>query len=165
MKQCFRYYKYGHIGNQCCVRQICGYCSAAHESKENPSRDSTRKCPACKGLHTAWSDTCPARKRGKARVAEAKACKPSSWKEFNLAPPSTTPNYSLPLPVLPSSGSASAGPQVSCYFSRQKNMKTPPQSKKPNHQQQRLYITLHPNQHLKRHSQMLYNAWLMTSYR
>lgn len=112
MKQCFRCYKYGHIGNQCRIKQICGYCSAAHESKDCPSKDSTRKCPACKGSHTAWSDTCPARKREKARVAEAKACKPSSWREYNLTPPSTSPNHSFPLPALPLPGPSSARSQA-----------------------------------------------------
>lgn len=53
MKQCFWCYKYGYIGTQCRINQTCGYCSGAHESKECPSKDSTRKCAACKGPHTA----------------------------------------------------------------------------------------------------------------
>ena len=34
LKQCFNYYKYGHIGTQCYATQACGYCVEPHPTKE-----------------------------------------------------------------------------------------------------------------------------------
>ena len=34
IKQCLRYYNYGHIGTQCSAPQACGHCAKGHESKE-----------------------------------------------------------------------------------------------------------------------------------
>ena len=37
LKQCFNYYKYGHIGTQCYATQACGYCVEPHPMKECPT--------------------------------------------------------------------------------------------------------------------------------
>ena len=79
LKQCFRCYKYGHIGLQCSAEQVCGYCGEPHETKSCPQRhgkDFQPKCAGCRGAHTAWSKACPSRKKEEARPGRRKPRQP-----------------------------------------------------------------------------------------
>ena len=55
IKQCFRCYRYGHIGTQCSAEQKCGYCAGRHATKDCSNREasSPHKCAVCDGSHTA----------------------------------------------------------------------------------------------------------------
>jgi len=82
VKQCFRCYNYGHIGTQCNAAQTCGYCTEQHETKHCKQKGVegfTPKCTVCKGVHTAWSNACPARKKEMGRVEQAKQIRSIYW--------------------------------------------------------------------------------------
>jgi hypothetical protein len=82
VKQCFRCYKYGHIGTQCNAAQTCGYCAELHETrncKQKGAQGFTPRCAVCKGAHTAWSNACPARRKEMARVEQAKQIRNIYW--------------------------------------------------------------------------------------
>lgn len=82
MKQCFRCYHYGHIGTQCNVSQTCGYCAEQHESKhcrQKSVEGFSPRCTVCKDAHTAWSNACPARKKERERVEQAKQVRSIYW--------------------------------------------------------------------------------------
>ena len=82
VKQCFRCYKYGHIGTQCNAAQTCGYCAELHETrncKQKGAHNFTPRCAVCKGVHTAWSNACPARKKEMGRVEQAKQSRNIYW--------------------------------------------------------------------------------------
>lgn len=82
VKQCFRCYNYGHIGTQCNAAQICGYCTELHETKHCKQKGVegfTPRCAVCKGVHTAWSNACPARKKEMGRVEQAKQIRSIYW--------------------------------------------------------------------------------------
>lgn len=82
IKQCYKCFKYGHIGPQCsATSQICGFCAGNHVTKECPSKE-TRICAVCKGAHTAWSSSCSFRKKELSRVEEAKASRRQYWPEI-----------------------------------------------------------------------------------
>jgi hypothetical protein len=95
LKRCFRCQKYGHSGTQCDSSNTCGFCAEQHDTRECTIKNSSTanpKCALCKGEHSAWSSTCPTRKREKAKVEQAKRNRPY------LHHTSKTPN--LPLQVL-----------------------------------------------------------------
>ena len=55
IKQCVRYYDYGHIGTQCSAPQTCGHCAGRHESRACHARMNPGfqpKCTVCKGNHS-----------------------------------------------------------------------------------------------------------------
>ena len=82
VKQCFRCYNYGHIGTQCNLSQVCGYCAERHESKHckhHGVEGFTPRCAVCKGSHTAWSNACPARRKELQRVEQAKEARSIYW--------------------------------------------------------------------------------------
>jgi hypothetical protein len=82
VKQCFRCYNYGHIGTQCNASQTCGYCTEQHETKhcrQKGTEGFTPRCAVCKGAHTAWSNTCPARRKELERVEQAKQARSIYW--------------------------------------------------------------------------------------
>lgn len=82
VKQCFRCYRYGHIGTQCSAAQTCGYCAELHETKNCPQKGAegfNPRCPVCKGTHTAWSNACPERKKELERIEQAKRNRPTYW--------------------------------------------------------------------------------------
>lgn len=82
VKQCFRCYHYGHIGTQCNASQTCGYCAELHESrhcKQKGLEGFVPRCTVCKGVHTAWSNACPARKKELGRVEQAKQIRSIYW--------------------------------------------------------------------------------------
>lgn len=82
IKQCFRCYKYGHIGTQCNAFQVCGHCAELHETKhckQKAVEGFTPQCAVCKGAHTAWSNACPARKEELQRVEQAKQGRSTYW--------------------------------------------------------------------------------------
>jgi hypothetical protein len=82
IKQCFRCYNYGHIGTQCSAAQVCGYCSEQHETKHCSQKGAegfAPRCTVCKGVHTAWSNACPARKKEMGRVEQAKQMRNIYW--------------------------------------------------------------------------------------
>jgi hypothetical protein len=82
VKQCFRCYNYGHIGTQCNASQTCGYCAELHESrhcKRKGLEGFVPRCTVCKGVHTAWSNACPARKKEMGRVEQAKQIRNIYW--------------------------------------------------------------------------------------
>jgi hypothetical protein len=82
VKQCFRCYNYGHIGTQCSAPQTCGYCAEQHESKHCGQKGLewfSPRCAVCKGVHTAWSNVCPDRKKELERVELAKQTRSVYW--------------------------------------------------------------------------------------
>lgn len=82
VKQCFRCYRYGHIGTQCDAAQTCGYCAELHETKNCPQKGVegfTPRCPVCKSAHTAWSNACPVRRKELERIEQAKRTRPTYW--------------------------------------------------------------------------------------
>ena len=83
VKQCFRCYKYGHISTQCNAAQTCSsYCAELHETrncKQKGALGFTPRCAVCKGVHTAWSSACPARKKEMGRVEQAKQSRNIYW--------------------------------------------------------------------------------------
>ncbi|KAF3484323.1 uncharacterized protein GIQ15_03647 [Arthroderma uncinatum] len=82
VKQCFRCYNYGHIGTQCNAAQACGYCAELHETrncKQKGAENFTPRCTVCKGVHKAWSNACPARKKELERVEQAKQVRNTYW--------------------------------------------------------------------------------------
>ena len=82
VKQCFRYYYYGHIGTQCNTSQTCGYCAELHESKHCKQKGAegfAPRCAVCKEAHTAWSNACPARRKEMRRVEQAKEGRSIYW--------------------------------------------------------------------------------------
>ena len=86
IKQCFRCYNYGHIGAQCDAAQTCGYCAELHETKncgQKGVEGFTPKCTVCKGVHTAWSNACPERKKEMGRVEQAKQTRNTYWPVFS----------------------------------------------------------------------------------
>ena len=93
IKQCFRCYNYGHIGTQCNASQVCGCCAEQHETKHCTQKGVegfTPRCAVCKGVHTAWSNACPARKKEMERVGQAKLTRSTYWhvplKESTIRP-------------------------------------------------------------------------------
>ena len=75
VKQCFRCYNYNHIGTQCNASQFCGYYAEQHKTRhcrQKGVEGFTPQCVVCKGAHTAWSNTCPARKKEMGKVEQAK---------------------------------------------------------------------------------------------
>lgn len=82
VKQCFRCYNYGHIGTQCDAAQTCGFCAGLHETKNCSQKGVegfTPRCPVCKGVHTAWSNACPARRKELGRIELAKQARNIYW--------------------------------------------------------------------------------------
>jgi hypothetical protein len=82
VKQCFRWYSYGHISTQCNGSQICGYYIEQHETKHCKQKGVegfTLRCAVCKGAHTAWSNACPAGKKKIGRVEQAKQIRSIDW--------------------------------------------------------------------------------------
>jgi hypothetical protein len=98
IKQCFRCYKYGHIGTQCNETQTCGYCADQHETKhcnQKGREGFLPRCTVCKDAHTAWSNACPARKKELARVDQAKQTRKIYWhipSKDHTTPPRTDIN-------------------------------------------------------------------------
>ncbi|KMU89939.1 hypothetical protein CIHG_07622 [Coccidioides immitis H538.4] len=90
VKQCFRCYNYGHISTQCDAAQACGYCAELHETKTCPQKGAasfTPRCTVCKGAHTAWSNSCPARKKEMGRIEQAKQVRNTYWPMVPKAKP------------------------------------------------------------------------------
>lgn len=90
VKQCFRCYNYGHIGAQCGATQTCGYCAELHETKnckQKGEQGFTPRCAVCKGVHTAWSNACPARKKELDRVEQAKQIREVYWRVTSTEAP------------------------------------------------------------------------------
>lgn len=95
IKQCYRYYNYGHIGAQCNAAQTYGYCAELHETKncgQKGVEGFTPKCTICKGVHTAWSNACPARKKEMSRVEQAKQIRNTYWPVFSKDEPTKDDN-------------------------------------------------------------------------
>ena len=59
--QCFRCLGFGHLSRDCpAPDQTCGYCAAAHDTRECSQRNSPPKCVNCKEEgHPAYSRECP----------------------------------------------------------------------------------------------------------
>ncbi|OAT02150.1 uncharacterized protein BDCG_17412 [Blastomyces dermatitidis ER-3] len=82
VKPCFCCYNYSHIGTQCNAGQACGYCAELHETKNCKQKGvegCTPRCTVCKGVHTAWSNACSARKKELVRDEQAKQVRNIYW--------------------------------------------------------------------------------------
>ena len=115
VKQCFRCHNYGHIGTQCNASQTCGYCAELHETKNCKQKGVegfTPRCAVCKGIHTSWSNACPARKKEMGRVEQAKQVRSIYWhvpsKENSTRPrmnnirnTNTTQEFRIPATPIP----------------------------------------------------------------
>ena len=69
--QCFKCWQYGHLSTSCFNIERCGNCSGEHVHTFCP-KGNTTCCVMCKGLHTAWSKSCPRKKKDMERIKIAK---------------------------------------------------------------------------------------------
>jgi hypothetical protein len=85
IRQCFKYYEYGHIAKYYMKTARCGHCAAAaHEPKDenacsNKQPNGTKKCVNCRGSHTTWNRACPAYKNASEKAKKAYTHRPRQF--------------------------------------------------------------------------------------
>jgi hypothetical protein len=96
--QCFKCYKYGHVGHNCRNTQRCGHCAApGHASNDCLGKEDRTKyqCVNCRGKYQSWARECPERKKQTAAAQEAYNQRPVRYQEGQNCPyERVKPSYS-----------------------------------------------------------------------
>jgi hypothetical protein len=77
--QCFKCYRYGHVGHNCHNTQRCGVCAApGHVTNDCLGKEDRTKhqCVNCQGKHQSWARECPERKKQTTAAQEAYSTRP-----------------------------------------------------------------------------------------
>jgi hypothetical protein len=105
VRQCFKYYKYGHIARYCRKTAKCGYCAAAAHEQEgenacsNGQASGIKKYVNCRNNHTAWDQACPTYKAASEKAKEAYAHRPRQFAIANTIASITETNQGRMFPL------------------------------------------------------------------
>ena len=112
--RCFKCQAYGHQAQACRSSVICPRCAGKHAFEACPAKDE-RKCPNCKGNHTAAYRGCPKYKAAQqiVRVAELEQLSYAAAAKRHLSIQKPTPAVRVVAPAKPAEIQPHAQPSIS----------------------------------------------------
>ena len=102
--QCFKCYKYGHVGHNCRNTQRCGVCAApGHATNDCLGKEDRTKhqCVNCRGKHQSWARECPERRKQTSAVQEAYNTRPVRYQVGAELPVQTKRTFIFDLALAP----------------------------------------------------------------
>jgi hypothetical protein len=120
--QCFKCYKYRHVGYNCRNIQRCRHCAAlGHALNDCLGKEDRTKhqCVNCRGKHQSWARECPERKKQTAAAQEAYIQRPVRYQVGAELPVRTRRTFVFDSAPAPAPAPA-LGPQASAQASTPK---------------------------------------------